>query len=330
MVRVICGRRWQVPKREDKRRVRVGGKRSAAHLLAAATAFTLVELLVVMAIISLLAALLMPVLSKARAQAQGALCMGNQKQMLSAIGLYHGDTEGHYPVMATNGEQTNSLEDGFFSPENAVNTAANNLFPFLLTSYVGGHPLFRSRVAFLADIGGISARPAVIYFCPADKANITGKVSSYAGLYTMQAIGHAPGSKKWQQLCLPSRHFDQVKKPRSQVILFGECSGTWWPWNTVNSQTLGNPNGFNGDPIGSVWDFRRTLGTLANYAHWDPSAALRKYAWTHPGGLNFAYMDFHVSRSVNPPYALWSSTAFLFNNSAPTPFDSKGLTPLER
>ena len=50
--------------------------------------FTLVELLVVMAIITIMAAMLLPVLSKARAAAQQVTCMNNQKQIHYGIDTY--------------------------------------------------------------------------------------------------------------------------------------------------------------------------------------------------------------------------------------------------
>jgi prepilin-type N-terminal cleavage/methylation domain-containing protein/prepilin-type processing-associated H-X9-DG protein len=60
-------------------------------------AFTLIELLVVIAIIAILAALLLPVLSRAKQRAQGALCLGRGKQMMTAMILYTGDNNDFFP-----------------------------------------------------------------------------------------------------------------------------------------------------------------------------------------------------------------------------------------
>ncbi|MGO8696259.1 MAG: type II secretion system protein [Limisphaerales bacterium] len=54
-------------------------------------AFTLIEMLVVIAVISILAGILLPVLSKGKAQAQGISCLGNTKQLQLAWLLYAHD-----------------------------------------------------------------------------------------------------------------------------------------------------------------------------------------------------------------------------------------------
>ena len=61
------------------------------------TAFTLVELLVVISIIAMLLAVLIPALRKARQQAQKVVCLSNMRQMGLVLITYLNDSDYHLP-----------------------------------------------------------------------------------------------------------------------------------------------------------------------------------------------------------------------------------------
>ena len=78
--------------------------------------FTLIELLIVIAIIAILAAMLLPALKNARSRAKQIRCSSNLKQIGVAIQMYVTDWDGYFPLAnAPSGDPSwfNLLNDGY-------------------------------------------------------------------------------------------------------------------------------------------------------------------------------------------------------------------------
>ena len=69
------------------------------NLKSSKNAFTLVELLVVITVISILAGLLLPALKRAHHASKAINCMNNQKQIGLSLSSYADDSEGWIPYM---------------------------------------------------------------------------------------------------------------------------------------------------------------------------------------------------------------------------------------
>jgi prepilin-type N-terminal cleavage/methylation domain-containing protein len=120
---------------------------------AKANAFTLIELLVVIIIIALLAAMLLPVLTKAKMRATGTQCMSNEKQIMYAYKMYVDDYQGRLPYDVQGGGSPN-----WIAGSEDYNGSAGDTDTTDLTD------------ASKAQIGPYVLKQARIFKCPADKS----------------------------------------------------------------------------------------------------------------------------------------------------------------
>ncbi len=108
--------------------------------LKAAAAFTLVELLVVIAVIAIRAALLLPALSRAKAKAQRTTCLNNLRQINVGVRMYADDA---HDVAPSPGAATTNFPDLYSD------------YKRLMKSYVG--------------LNGASSPQDKLFACPADQ-----------------------------------------------------------------------------------------------------------------------------------------------------------------
>ena len=320
-----------------EKKLRRSGGFSASSSASAhnACGFTLVELLVVIGIIALLIGILLPALSKARAQANLVVCQTHLRQIGQGIALYVDDNSGMLPYSYWYGP---SLGGGKFDTSKAGDWSTlltNELSSRLGTSYdtqssTGGAQSF-NRGVFL-DVDTIQGGDAALHYSchPRLMANISGAFlndgTSYGGIIPykmgriqrsseiiliMDAVQYAwnNGDTNYWGAAAPAYAVDGARfggyqgAPASAVDFFLNNNKY-----ADNGATI-NPGGNYDDPIPPGDD-----GQLPNFST-TPIEYVGDIRWRHLNNTtaNFLFVDGHVeSHSIKKVHHVTTGPPILY------------------
>ena len=225
--------------------------------------FTLIELLIVVAIIAILAGMLLPALNKARDSAHKIACASNHKSLTSAAIQYNMDNQ-----------------DYFYAPVDRKGNGGGcynyifNISAFAIPPYLGKKTgqnvaggLLRKEKINGTDVYFYTSKTMV---CPGKKLNPSFDVMRQHYNYSWNSqlgSGSFYDGSGWS--VYPHAKMGSIRKP-SQILMFGDGGGNKWGANTTVSKT----------PVSKAWDSDEVKG----------ASQVR-----HGNMILFSYVDGHAS-----------------------------------
>ncbi|MGN0870191.1 MAG: DUF1559 domain-containing protein [Victivallales bacterium] len=217
--------------------------------------FTLIELLTAIAIIAILAAMLLPVLNRAREKARGTDCVNRLKQQGTAVAMYMTDYKGFLPGTMV----------GNLAYDNRA-TAWCNPYIYAMITYAG------LKYTYVSSWG---SNPGNLMQCPSDDKGYEKDprhVHSYFSSYY----------SNWRDLSQPMLRPEKMRTPSKWIYVI-DCFTTapksltvnCYPLNVSSSQDDGyvatrHSNGANAlfmDMHVSAMSFKELFGSGAKYVY---------------------------------------------------------------
>jgi prepilin-type N-terminal cleavage/methylation domain-containing protein/prepilin-type processing-associated H-X9-DG protein len=244
----------------------------------AVRAFTLVELLVVIAVVAMLAALLLPALSTAKAAAKRIQCTNNQKQLAVVSLLYVGDNNDWLPAVGQNNPPSTRrklwIQGAFVYPEANTNSA------YLLD------PKYALFANYLHAIR--------IYVCPSDPpvVKLSGKAYPKLRSYAMNAYVGWTGH--WDDRLAAGytvfkKSSQVVPSLSSSLMLFLDVhpKSICWPYYGVQ---------MNDDVFLLFPGNAHNQGSVISFA----DGHVERHRWTDPRTIAAASADYHAHHEPSP------------------------------
>ena len=181
-----------------------------------AGAFTLVEMLTVIAIIAILAAFLLPVLSQSQLRAKRAWCESNLRQLGIAFHTFANDHNGKFP-MAVSTNDVGSME-------------------FVQNGFTAGETFYTSFRHF-QSLSGELGRPAIL-ICPTDTRLAAANFSALQNENVSYFVGVDADFGKPGSILAGDRNLATNSLQHPTILQMG--AGSWLRWTRELHQFKGN------------------------------------------------------------------------------------------
>jgi prepilin-type N-terminal cleavage/methylation domain-containing protein/prepilin-type processing-associated H-X9-DG protein len=185
----------------------------------AARGFTLIELMIVVAIIAILAAILFPVFAKAREKALQTTCLANIRSIGMAMLMYAGDCDNSLPLVRGAAPQPLFVSSWI----DALSPYAGNLQIFICPTAAGSNVDWRTSEDLLHSYGYPPVSGAFVLGTPPNHSLVSfNGTARYDGLG-----GWGDGAVGFYRWAWPSKQITELERPAELIMVSDHVYYDW-------------------------------------------------------------------------------------------------------